>query len=76
MGVECCSWYLSVSAPTGSAPSASPTVRVTPQTDVKGVGGTAEFTCSVTGDAQARIEWFREGGELPASHSVRNGVLR
>ncbi|EMP24866.1 Basement membrane-specific heparan sulfate proteoglycan core protein, partial [Chelonia mydas] len=60
----------------GSAPSASPTVRVTPQTDVKGVGGTAEFTCSVTGDAQARIEWFREGGELPASHSVRNGVLR
>ncbi|XP_043356001.1 basement membrane-specific heparan sulfate proteoglycan core protein isoform X3 [Dermochelys coriacea] len=60
----------------GSAPSASPTVRVTPQTDVKGVGGTAEFTCSVTGGAQARIEWFREGGELPASHSVRNGVLR
>uniref|UniRef100_A0A674KCR5 Heparan sulfate proteoglycan 2 n=1 Tax=Terrapene triunguis TaxID=2587831 RepID=A0A674KCR5_9SAUR len=60
----------------GSAPSASPTVRVTPQTDVKGVGGTAEFTCSVTGDARARIEWFREDGELPASHSVRNGVLR
>ncbi|CAM4577609.1 unnamed protein product [Lepidochelys kempii] len=60
----------------GLAPSASPTVRVTPQTAVKGVGGTAEFTCSVTGDAQARIEWFREGGELPASHSVQNGVLR
>uniref|UniRef100_A0A8C0JBQ8 Heparan sulfate proteoglycan 2 n=1 Tax=Chelonoidis abingdonii TaxID=106734 RepID=A0A8C0JBQ8_CHEAB len=60
----------------GSAPSASLTVRVTPQTDVKGVGGTAEFTCSVTGDARARIEWFREGGELPASHSVQNGVLR
>ncbi|XP_050787085.1 basement membrane-specific heparan sulfate proteoglycan core protein isoform X3 [Gopherus flavomarginatus] len=60
----------------GSAPSASPTVRVTPQTVVKGVGGMAEFTCSVTGDARARIEWFREGGELPASHSVRNGVLR
>uniref|UniRef100_A0A8C3FQN0 Heparan sulfate proteoglycan 2 n=1 Tax=Chrysemys picta bellii TaxID=8478 RepID=A0A8C3FQN0_CHRPI len=56
--------------------SASPTVRVTPQTDVKGVGGTAEFTCSVTGDARARIEWFKEDGELPASHSVRNGVLR
>uniref|UniRef100_A0A8C5F0B5 Heparan sulfate proteoglycan 2 n=1 Tax=Gopherus evgoodei TaxID=1825980 RepID=A0A8C5F0B5_9SAUR len=49
---------------------------VTPQTVVKGVGGMAEFTCSVTGDARARIEWFREGGELPASHSVRNGVLR
>ncbi|XP_065431033.1 basement membrane-specific heparan sulfate proteoglycan core protein isoform X2 [Chrysemys picta bellii] len=60
----------------GSAPSASPTVRVTPQTDVKGVGGTAEFTCSVTGDARARIEWFKEDGELPTSHSVRNGVLR
>ncbi|KAM9115672.1 basement membrane-specific heparan sulfate proteoglycan core protein isoform 4-T4 [Pangshura tecta] len=60
----------------GSAPSASPTARVTPQMDVKGVGGTAEFTCSVTGDTGARIEWFREGGELPANHSVRNGVLR
>uniref|UniRef100_A0A8C3T351 Heparan sulfate proteoglycan 2 n=1 Tax=Chelydra serpentina TaxID=8475 RepID=A0A8C3T351_CHESE len=63
-------------SPAGSAPGASPTVRVTPQMDVKGVGGTAEFTCSVTGDTRARIEWVREGGELPASHSVRNGVLR
>uniref|UniRef100_A0A8C8S4Q0 Heparan sulfate proteoglycan 2 n=1 Tax=Pelusios castaneus TaxID=367368 RepID=A0A8C8S4Q0_9SAUR len=52
------------------------TVRVTPSSDVKGVGGTAEFTCSITGDARAQIKWFKEGGELPASHSVRNGVLR
>uniref|UniRef100_A0A674KFP3 Heparan sulfate proteoglycan 2 n=1 Tax=Terrapene triunguis TaxID=2587831 RepID=A0A674KFP3_9SAUR len=58
----------------GGGDAADP--AVTPQTDVKGVGGTAEFTCSVTGDARARIEWFREDGELPASHSVRNGVLR
>ncbi|XP_067423107.1 basement membrane-specific heparan sulfate proteoglycan core protein isoform X3 [Emydura macquarii macquarii] len=60
----------------GSAPSAPLSVQVTPQSDVKGVGGTAEFTCSVTGDSRARIEWFKDGGELPASHSVHNGVLR
>ncbi|XP_075762396.1 basement membrane-specific heparan sulfate proteoglycan core protein isoform X5 [Pelodiscus sinensis] len=60
----------------GSAPGGPPTVRVSPRTDVKGVGGTAEFTCSVSGDARARLEWLREGGELPPSHSVRNGVLR
>ncbi|KAM6434636.1 basement membrane-specific heparan sulfate proteoglycan core protein isoform 6-T6 [Liasis olivaceus] len=51
-------------------------VQVTPQSDTKAVGATAEFVCSVSGDPGAQIEWFREGGELPAGHSISNGVLR
>ncbi|XP_066058873.1 basement membrane-specific heparan sulfate proteoglycan core protein isoform X2 [Chamaea fasciata] len=51
-------------------------VRVTPGNLVKGVGGTAEFTCSVSGDPRAHVEWLKEGGELPPTHSVRDGVLR
>ncbi|RLV89744.1 hypothetical protein DV515_00014742 [Chloebia gouldiae] len=51
-------------------------VRVTPGSLVKGVGGTAEFACSVSGDPHARVEWLKEGGELPPTHSVRDGVLR
>ncbi|XP_063273590.1 basement membrane-specific heparan sulfate proteoglycan core protein isoform X3 [Prinia subflava] len=51
-------------------------VRVTPGSLVKGVGGTAEFACSVSGDSRAHVEWLKEGGELPPTHSVRDGVLR
>nr|XP_033778769.1 basement membrane-specific heparan sulfate proteoglycan core protein isoform X4 [Geotrypetes seraphini] len=51
-------------------------VRVSPQIDVKGVSGTAEFVCNVIGGSQARIEWFKEGGQLPAHHSVQDRVLR
>ncbi|XP_019367559.1 PREDICTED: basement membrane-specific heparan sulfate proteoglycan core protein, partial [Gavialis gangeticus] len=68
-----------VSVQGGAAPPVSrgpPSVHVTPRVDTKGVGGTAEFTCTITGDPQAQIEWFKEDGELPASHSVTNGVLR
>ncbi|XP_066838054.1 basement membrane-specific heparan sulfate proteoglycan core protein isoform X7 [Anser cygnoides] len=51
-------------------------VQVTPGSLVKGVGGTAEFACTVSGDPRARLEWLKDGGELPPSHSVRDGVLR
>ncbi|KAM3659714.1 LOW QUALITY PROTEIN: basement membrane-specific heparan sulfate proteoglycan core protein [Ammospiza maritima maritima] len=51
-------------------------VRVTPGSLVKGVGGTAEFACSVSGDSRAHVEWLKEDGELPPTHSVRDGVLR
>ncbi|XP_030319283.1 basement membrane-specific heparan sulfate proteoglycan core protein [Calypte anna] len=61
---------------TGDSGSGPLTVRVTPGSLVKGVGGTAEFACSVSGDPRARLEWLKEGGELPPSHSVRDGVLR
>ncbi|XP_032087651.1 basement membrane-specific heparan sulfate proteoglycan core protein isoform X2 [Thamnophis elegans] len=51
-------------------------VQVTPQSDTRAVGATAEFVCSVSGDPGAQIEWFKEGGELPPTHTIRNGVLR
>ncbi|KAM9297026.1 LOW QUALITY PROTEIN: basement membrane-specific heparan sulfate proteoglycan core protein [Gastrophryne carolinensis] len=59
---------LSVSAPFS--------VRVSPQIDTKAVGTQAEFTCTVIGDPRARIQWVREGGSLPANHSVQGAVLR
>ncbi|XP_053136681.1 basement membrane-specific heparan sulfate proteoglycan core protein isoform X4 [Hemicordylus capensis] len=51
-------------------------VQVIPRSDTQAVGGTAEFVCSVSGAPQAQIEWFKEDGELPPHHSIRNGVLR
>ncbi|XP_061298165.1 basement membrane-specific heparan sulfate proteoglycan core protein isoform X4 [Pezoporus flaviventris] len=51
-------------------------VRVTPGSLVRGIGGTAEFTCAVSGDPRVHLEWLKDGGELPPNHSVRDGVLR
>ncbi|KAM9521182.1 basement membrane-specific heparan sulfate proteoglycan core protein isoform 6-T6 [Guaruba guarouba] len=51
-------------------------VRVTPGSLVKGVGGTAEFACAVSGDPRVHLEWLKDGGELPPNHSVQDGVLR
>ncbi|KAM8989960.1 basement membrane-specific heparan sulfate proteoglycan core protein isoform 8-T8 [Ara ararauna] len=51
-------------------------VRVTPGSLVKGVGGTAEFACTVSGDPRVHLEWLKDGGELPPNHSVQDGVLR
>ncbi|XP_064028426.1 basement membrane-specific heparan sulfate proteoglycan core protein isoform X3 [Pogoniulus pusillus] len=60
----------------GDAVGGPLTVRVTPGSLARGVGGTAEFSCSVSGDPRARLEWLKVDGELPPSHSVRDGVLR
>ncbi|XP_061457671.1 basement membrane-specific heparan sulfate proteoglycan core protein isoform X5 [Rhineura floridana] len=52
-------------------------IQVTPSSVTKAVGGTVEFVCSVvSGEPRARIEWFKEDGELPPHHSISNGVLR
>ncbi|XP_068097693.1 basement membrane-specific heparan sulfate proteoglycan core protein isoform X5 [Hyperolius riggenbachi] len=51
-------------------------VRVSPQVDTKAIGATAEFTCNVIGDPRARIQWVKQGGELPVNHSVDGAVLR
>ncbi|XP_062822809.1 basement membrane-specific heparan sulfate proteoglycan core protein isoform X3 [Anolis carolinensis] len=51
-------------------------VEVSPQSDTKAVGATAEFSCSVSGDPRAQIEWLKEDGEMPSQHSISNGVLR
>ncbi|KAM8796373.1 basement membrane-specific heparan sulfate proteoglycan core protein [Eudromia elegans] len=53
-----------------------PTVHVSPRSLVRGVGGTAEFSCAVTGDPRARVQWLKDGGELPPGSSVRDGQLR
>ncbi|XP_063799961.1 basement membrane-specific heparan sulfate proteoglycan core protein-like [Pseudophryne corroboree] len=51
-------------------------VRVSPQIDTKAVSGTAQFTCTVIGDPRARIQWVKEGGNLPANHNIQGAVLR
>ncbi|XP_075696695.1 basement membrane-specific heparan sulfate proteoglycan core protein [Rhinoderma darwinii] len=51
-------------------------VRVSPQKDTKAVSDTAEFTCTVLGDPRARIQWIKEGGDLPTNHKVDGTTLR
>ncbi|XP_069039964.1 basement membrane-specific heparan sulfate proteoglycan core protein isoform X5 [Lepisosteus oculatus] len=51
-------------------------VRVSPRIEVKAPGSAVEFTCSATGGIQTRTEWLKEGGALPRSHHIYNGVLR
>ncbi|XP_041062394.1 basement membrane-specific heparan sulfate proteoglycan core protein isoform X1 [Carcharodon carcharias] len=53
-----------------------PAVKVSPQIEVRNVGGTAEFTCSVTGHPEPRIEWLKEGGQLPSNHRISKGILK
>jgi len=36
----------------------------------------AEFRCETTGSPRARIEWTKEGGDLPETHSIFAGTLR
>ncbi|XP_073426231.1 basement membrane-specific heparan sulfate proteoglycan core protein isoform X5 [Dendrobates tinctorius] len=51
-------------------------VRVSPQVDTKAVGDTAEFTCTVLGVPRAKIQWIKEGGELPSNHTVDGAWIR
>ncbi|XP_073512146.1 basement membrane-specific heparan sulfate proteoglycan core protein isoform X5 [Phyllobates terribilis] len=51
-------------------------VRVSPQVDTKAVSDTAEFTCSVLGDPRAKIQWIKEGGDLPSNHRVEGARIR
>ncbi|XP_077116593.1 basement membrane-specific heparan sulfate proteoglycan core protein isoform X5 [Ranitomeya variabilis] len=51
-------------------------VRVSPQVDTKAVSDTAEFTCTVLGDPRAKIQWIKEGGELPSNHTVDGARIR
>ncbi|XP_067328853.1 basement membrane-specific heparan sulfate proteoglycan core protein isoform X4 [Anolis sagrei] len=58
------------------SPEGPLSVEVSPQSDTKAIGATAEFSCSVSGDPRAQIEWLKEDGEMPPQHSINNGVLR
>ncbi|KAG9353052.1 hypothetical protein JZ751_017628 [Albula glossodonta] len=51
-------------------------VRVSPLVEVKTLGSSVEFTCSVNRDPQTTIMWLKEGGSLPPKHKIRGGVLR
>ncbi|XP_078281510.1 basement membrane-specific heparan sulfate proteoglycan core protein [Rhinoraja longicauda] len=53
-----------------------PAARISPQIEVKNIGATVEFTCTVIGHPKPRIEWMKEGGQLPPNHRVSKGVLR
>ncbi|XP_072334658.1 basement membrane-specific heparan sulfate proteoglycan core protein isoform X2 [Scyliorhinus torazame] len=53
-----------------------PAVKVTPQIEVRNLGSSVEFACSVTGHPEPRIEWFKEGGHLPPNHRISKGLLR
>ncbi|XP_062871277.1 basement membrane-specific heparan sulfate proteoglycan core protein isoform X2 [Trichomycterus rosablanca] len=51
-------------------------VRVSPQVEVKALGSAVEFTCSASGGPEITLEWLKEGGALPYSHHIKDGVLR
>ena len=53
-----------------------PSAVVSPRTLTVYPGEMAEFTCKVTGSPQPRIEWIKDGGNLPERHSIQAGVLR
>ncbi|XP_069775261.1 basement membrane-specific heparan sulfate proteoglycan core protein isoform X3 [Narcine bancroftii] len=53
-----------------------PAARISPRIEVRNVGSTVEFTCSVIGHPMPKIEWLKEGGHLPPNHRVTKGHLR
>ncbi|KAM5247632.1 basement membrane-specific heparan sulfate proteoglycan core protein isoform 2-T2 [Ctenodactylus gundi] len=69
-----------VQGPSSSNPAnpagSTPTVRVTPQLETKSIGASVEFHCAVPSDRGTQLRWFKEGGQLPAGHSIQDGVLR
>ncbi|XP_059511614.1 basement membrane-specific heparan sulfate proteoglycan core protein isoform X3 [Stegostoma tigrinum] len=53
-----------------------PAVKVSPQIEVRNIGGTVEFTCAATGHPEPRTEWFKEEGQFLSNHRINKGVLR
>ncbi|XDV46077.1 hypothetical protein PO909_014036, partial [Leuciscus waleckii] len=51
-------------------------VKVSPQVEVKALGGAVEFTCAAKGGSQIEMDWLKEGGVLPPNHHIKDGVLR
>ncbi|XP_060061512.1 basement membrane-specific heparan sulfate proteoglycan core protein isoform X2 [Erinaceus europaeus] len=54
----------------------APTIQVTPQLETKSIGASVEFHCAVPSNEGTQLRWLKEGGQLPADHSVQDGVLR
>ncbi|XP_067659130.1 basement membrane-specific heparan sulfate proteoglycan core protein-like isoform X2 [Haliotis asinina] len=56
--------------------SVPPTVVVSPKNEQITAGRTVELRCDVTGSPPPQIRWEKDmGGQLPAQHQIRNGVL-
>ncbi|XP_071839760.1 basement membrane-specific heparan sulfate proteoglycan core protein-like isoform X3 [Apostichopus japonicus] len=53
----------------------SPQVTITPSSDTRAVGASVEFHCQATGSPPPQVIWSKEGGSLPISHSMQNGIL-
>ncbi|GCC31496.1 hypothetical protein chiPu_0009954 [Chiloscyllium punctatum] len=53
-----------------------PAVKVSPQIEVRNIGGTVEFTCAATGHPEPKIQWFKEQGQFQSNHKIDKGVLR
>ncbi|XP_041953837.1 basement membrane-specific heparan sulfate proteoglycan core protein isoform X8 [Alosa sapidissima] len=51
-------------------------VRVAPKVEMRALGSAVEFTCAAIGGQGIRLQWLKEGGDLPPNHHVKDGVLR
>ncbi|PIK51274.1 putative basement membrane-specific heparan sulfate proteoglycan core protein [Apostichopus japonicus] len=53
----------------------SPQVTITPSSDTRAVGASVEFHCQAHRFPTPQVIWSKEGGSLPISHSMQNGIL-
>lgn len=40
------------------------------------MGQTVEFRCEAVGTPPPRVQWIKEGGQLPQNHQTQGGILR
>jgi len=55
--------------------AAPPSAIMSPRTAFMAPGGRVEFRCDVTGSPRPRVEWSKEGGDLPRRHSIVGNTL-
>ena len=52
-----------------------PSADIAPLIATASVGGEFTFTCQVGGTPAPRIQWSKEGGQLPPDHYSQSGIL-
>ncbi|XP_054857961.1 basement membrane-specific heparan sulfate proteoglycan core protein isoform X3 [Eublepharis macularius] len=57
-------------------PGVTPPVRIESSSTSPAEGHTLDLTCIVAGPTQARVTWYKRGGQLPSSHQVSGSLLR
>ncbi len=50
-------------------------MTTSPSSVTRSAGDTVEFRCDVRGSPPPRIQWVKDGGQLPDQHTVRDGSL-